>query len=178
MFNKLIATAFLLVNSIFVNAALVDNGTFVTDTSTSTDYLKLSQTFGFSYGAVVIVDVLGFISAGWALTSQPGLELLAEGPEQTSAFTLIHGGFGGNLVITDASLFGGHGTTPNPAFVWTDLWNVVGQYSASFGATPQSTEDSFIAVSLSRSSVVPLPAAGYLFMTALVGLISRKRFAK
>lgn len=51
-------------------AALVDNGTYFTNTETNTDYLKLSQTVSTSWTSVVTNDALGFIADGWQVASQ------------------------------------------------------------------------------------------------------------
>ena len=89
MLKKIALTFVFLASPVFVTAALVDNGAFVTDTSSGTDYLKSPMTQGFSYYEVVTFDLLGFIASGWSLTSQSALSTLASGPDASAAYHLI-----------------------------------------------------------------------------------------
>ena len=58
-------------------AALVDNGTYFTNTETNTDYLKLSQTVNSSWTTVASNDALGLIADGWQVASQAAYSEMA-----------------------------------------------------------------------------------------------------
>ena len=61
-------------------AALVDNGTYFTDTVNQLDFLKLSATtsqLGHSYQSVVIQDQFGYLAQGWQIMDQSAVAALS-----------------------------------------------------------------------------------------------------
>jgi hypothetical protein len=125
---------------------------------------------------------LGFLEAGWSLSSQNDLYILDSADEQ--ARTLISDTnivvviTNNDLVDVDQvanSLAAGH--------VPVDLWTSRGYEADQWGNTSVDAVgiDSPVApyqplaVSLSRSSEVPVPSAVWLFGSALVGLTGIKR---
>jgi hypothetical protein len=170
MFKKLLAFACLAL-SISANATLIDNITYVTDDVAMVDYLKLSNTGSFSWNDVVVNDVLGYIADGWVVTSTAALSTIANG--DATAYGLINDIAEGD-VATDLAGFGGQVELPET--VRTDSWSTV-QYIVNDDDYEASSETDY-AVSLQRMSVVPIPAAGYLLLSALAGLAGIKRFAR
>jgi hypothetical protein len=167
MIKKLLAFTCLTL-SIGANAALIDNGSFVTDDVAMVDYMKLSGTVGNSYNDVVLNDSLGFIADGWVVTSQSALKQLDF--NDSSAYGMINGG-GVFDVVTDNIIFGGQ--TDAPLTVVVDGWISAGSYVVA--ADVYDGSDTRVAVSLQRMSAVPLPAAAWLFGSALLGLGAMRR---
>lgn len=164
--------------SLSVNAALVDHGTYATDTATNIDYLYLSQTVGRSYYSLVEQDYLGYIADGWELTSQTALfnmsleDRILINDEATSQWSVSPGVY---TIINNEDMQGGQFST-GPGWVDTDWWD--NGTAFSLGNSIEDVRDSDYwgaAVSLQRASVVPVPAAAWLFGSALIGLIGFKR---
>jgi len=179
MIRKLLALTCLSL-SVCVNAALVDNITYVTDTVTGMDYLKLSQTHSAFWDEVVTNDSLGFISQGWSVTSHASLRALTDA-YGNPAVQMIRDVAEIN-VITNADLHGGQNWLPQMVHYDTLTWKGLRRSGYSEGAHAWYTgwyrEYAWYSVSLSRPSVVPIPAAGWLFMSALIGLIGKKRLSR
>lgn len=158
-----------------VNAAIVDNGTFITDTATQTDYLKFSETNNHSWLDVVVNDSLGFIGSGWTVVSQTSLfSLVTSNP--TSPYNLLTDNGSITLVETNGDI--GSGQAGLPTNVDIDFYSNHFTYATNTGTVSVSFAQNNLAVALSRPSAVPIPAAGYLFMTGLVGLITRKQLSQ
>ncbi len=152
------------------HAALIDMGTFVRDDVGNADYLKLSQTIGYSYDQVVDGDALGYMAAGWTLTSQMQLALLDH--DHHEAFSLITEELIAD-VVTNNDMSGGQFGIP-VGEVTVDRWLGSGGYvnAAYIGAT---ADNGSYAVSFARAvAPVPVPAAVWLFGSAL-GLLSWMR---
>ena len=60
-----------------VNASLVDNGIYTTDTSGGLDWLDLTETAGFSYNQIMDGEG-GWIGAGWRYAFEAEIDLLFE----------------------------------------------------------------------------------------------------
>jgi len=151
------------------NAALIDNTTYVTDDATNIDYLKFSETAEATYNEVVVDDALGFIAQGWQLTSQTTLFALAAA--DSTARQLINDGEEGTPVVTNNDTVQGQDILPG--FVRAECWTQPGVFVLNCNA--YSTSGTGYVVSLQRPALVPLPAAGWLFISALVGLVAVKR---
>lgn len=61
---------------ITVNASIIDNGTYVTDTATGWDWLDLTQTAGMSYDDVTLQLGPGGLYEGWSYATRAELETL------------------------------------------------------------------------------------------------------
>ena len=168
MLKKLLAYTCLTL-SLSANADLIDNGTFITDDRTATDYLKLSQTAGYSWNQVVDQDVLGYITGGWTVTSQTVLRDVIFEEDISVAYKSINdinpNDPNGIRVATNSDF--GSGQTGLPEFVIWDFWSPT-QYGPNLSAASADRTDLYV-VSLSRASV-PIPAAAWLFGSALLGL--------
>ena len=114
---KKILVVLCLILSPSANAALVDNGTYVTDTIRNIDFLKLSQTQGYSYNQIVVEDTLGLISDGWEVTSQ--ILLVITDSNDASAYSLIND-VSIPAIVTNNDSNGGQ--TSLPGSVYVDLW--------------------------------------------------------
>ncbi len=170
--------------SIGANAALVDNITYVTDTVTGMDYLKLSQTHDQFWHDVVTNDSLGFISQGWSVTSQESLAALTDAYGNLAVHMIRDNSTVPKFTVTNNDLLGGQQ-------MWLDQFSVIVDYLVGVYHHPgaidmcgwppcayQHGPYSQYSVSFSRPSVVPIPAAGWLFMSALIGLIGKKRLSR
>lgn len=171
MFKTLLAVVSLCIFSP-VNAAIVDNGSFITDTATATDYLKFSQTNNNSWLDIVINDSLGLISGGWEVASQSSLLSFATA-NPDSPYNQLTANGSITLIITNGDL--GSGQAGLPSNVSIDFYSNHFTYATNTGSVGVDFEQSNLAIALTRPSAVPIPAAGYLFLTALVGLFVRKR---
>ncbi len=159
--------------SIGANAALIDNITYVTDDEAGIDYLKLSNTVGYSWNDVVVNDYLGYINDGWEVTSQSGLMTLDDVNNQ--AYDLIND-YRVIYVMTDGDAVGGQYDLP--VFVYFDTWYGYNSYITYYGVFTADERSSDHAVSLQRITVVPTPAAAWLFMSGIVGLAGGKRLSR
>ena len=170
MLKKLLALVSLCV-VLPVNAAIVDNGSFLTDTDTGIDYLKFSETNNNSWVDVVVNDSLGFIANGWSVVSQSALFSFATA-NLVSPYNLLTNNGAITFAITNGDL--GAGQPGLPTNVDIDYYSNHFSYAADFGNVAATLAQANVAVALSRASAVPVPAAAYLFMSALLGLASRK----
>ena len=151
-------------------AALVDNGTYFTDSSTQTDYLKLSQVSLSSYDAILVQDLPGFLAAGWSITSQAGFNALSQSDR---ALIYNTSNQSGNIYLhTNQDLTGN--PSVDGTFAYYDRLNSFGHSLLSNSQINRSLGDSAYFISLSRVTV-PVPAAGWLFFSGLACLLGRKR---
>lgn len=155
-------------------AALVDMGTFVRDDVAMVDYLKLSETAGLSWIELVEADTTGLIAAGWGVTSQAALFILDA--NHADAYDYVND-IATDLVVTNEDMEAGQPFLPN--FVVTDSWTSSGDYNTTVSVESASADDPPYTVSLSREVAnIPLPAAGYLLFSALLGLAGMKRVTR
>ena len=156
------------------HAALADLGFALEDTNTDTLYLKPVLVQGLSYNDVVVNDVFGWISQGWSVSSQSALvDLYASYGSGVSDYMLDGGSAS---MVSNNDLFGGQVSLPGTVVV--DYWSS----SSIFPALDQfsAAQVGIYSVSLSISgddyfSEVPIPAAAWLFGSALLGLGAMKR---
>jgi len=171
----LFIAAMLALFSLSTNAALVDMGTYLTDTNTKMDYLKLSQTFGYSYTDALVNDELGLIAKGWELSSQSALIALDQ--TYSDAHSLMIAGLQDccNIITNnDTSL----GQNMLPTMVIMDDWYSSGSYFTQVANVGVSESQDTLAVSFQRVSAVPVPPAAWLFGSALIGLVGVGRRKK
>jgi hypothetical protein len=115
---------------------------------------------------------LGYITDGWVPTSQSGLVALDS--TSLSAHDLINDA---NVLRVATNNDGAAGQPGSPSGgVRTDLWPVATVFLPNW-ASASASDSADYSVSLQRMSEVPIPAAGYLLLSALAGLASIKRFA-
>ena len=170
---RLAACLFVVVSS-SSHAALVDRGTYVTDTVGGIDYLKFGQTVGYSFDQILNEDVLGFIAQGWSLTAAAPLQALAHDPLTASdAWHLIKDGYTDWFHFTDYNELETYENAPGYADYWWPHWNMPPEtpYFYGVGNGRVLTASINYPVSLSRPSSIPVPAAAWLFGSALAGLL-------
>jgi hypothetical protein len=195
-----ILLAVLLVLGVPAHAALVDNGSFTTDTASSLDWLDLSVTDSLGVNAALTAN------SGWRLASNTEIEDLFavafDGYYDT--YATQHYSFSRQGAYVDqfedvaiwVSLFGPTriGASASSYGFYYDEDNIYrrmgvlddtdsnfvysAEYTPNFDSS-QETGDSATGVFLVRSSVVPIPAAVWLFGSALAGLgwVRRKQTA-
>lgn len=174
----------LLVVSFNAQAALVDNGLFTTDTVNQLDWLDLTETADESFGTVAgriapLGDLFGwsfatetqviglFDSAGGA-GSYPQTGPSANGPATLllNLWGTLQNGVQQSLFLTEESSFvGTHSFGFIEAFV--NAFGPGGELNSSLSDAGDSTSQPFIGSALIRTSVVPIPAAVWLFGSAL-----------
>lgn len=198
----------------FANAALIDNGAYLTDTASGLDWLKLTQTTDRSYEDISSRFGAGGEFAGWQYASGAQFESLLFGQGIAADSGCPAGiNFCGGVTAANTSLINNlinslgdtfekvYGATPgtltseayatvgilgdagsDPTTHYSGL--LVGSYLSEpyarthYGdAFRDKIHEGHIGSYLVRLTEVPVPAAGYLFMTAVVGLFS-KRFGR
>ena len=171
MLKKSLA-AITLTLSLGANAALVDMGTYIRDDVGMVDYLKLYITEGYSWNDVVRDDDLGYIADGWSVTSQAALVALdASDPWAYDELLYVHGSI--EWVATDNNMNGGQYNLSQ--YVQVDRWLAFLDYQTNVTDELASNTGDY-SVSLSREvAPVPIPAAVWLFGSALLGLAGIKR---
>ena len=206
--------AFAFVFSQSASAALVDNGTYLTDTISGLDWLKLTQTTDRSYKDVTLHMDAGSEFAGWQYATGAQFEtlLLNQGVVADTGCTdgtnLCGGANPTNYPIIDSLINAigdtweqayNNGASTSNAYATLGLLSDSGSdgsghYVAVLGgssltATPYARthlgspqgdfyHEAHVGSFLVRPSEVPLPAGGYLFVSAIVGLFGKRRFYK
>jgi hypothetical protein len=174
-----------------VNAALIDSGSFTTDTASELDWLDLTATIGMSY-----TDALA-ANGGWRYATNSEVENLFSvafngyydtNPNHFS--NSVDGAYVNNVVDASnfISLFGETLQTPvshaSYGFYFDEdnIYRMMGAFQNESSTQIVSNEyvttyTGFVdggatdkGVYLVRSSVVPIPAAAWLFGSALAGL--------
>ena len=194
-----IILAITLLVSVSANAALVDNGSYTTDTANGLDWLDLDQTDGLAWDAALTAN------QGWRLATNTEVEgLFAEafdGYYDTNLTEHYSRNLDGSYADQEtdaarwASLFGAttDNSNPNEAYlsqgmyldedgeyriIGTLIWGYLPEGLAEVYGLEYSTEYGYwgdngyseAGVLMVRSSVVPVPAAVWLFGSALAGL--------
>ena len=185
--NGLLCFGALLVSS-QVNAALIDNGTSMFDTDTGLEWLDLTQTQGISWNAaeassyVTIdgyvhatetqVETL-FLNAGFLTTNNVNNPLNDSAAADLLAF-LGCTQFCGTVNATGRGFADWDGTqTVRPNYHTSGLG--AGAATVSLFTTNKDLLDATAGHFLIRASVVPVPAAVWLFGSGLIGLIGVAR---
>ncbi|GEM_PF-3399198 len=169
---RLIACLFIFLNSNTL-AALVDNGSYFTNTETNTDYLKLGQTVNKSWNDVVTNDLFGLMADGWQVASQTAYFDMATDIDTRDDMWLLcdvcqvpANGNAQPWTNGDAT----NGQIALPVNAIADFYISVGNYSKSAFTFSADAESGLIAVALSRPTAVPLPATLTLLLSALISL--------
>lgn len=162
------ATVFISASSF---ASFVDHGTYFTNTVTNTDYYKFGQTVSKSWNEVVVDDALGLINAGWQVASQTEYFNMATDADTRDDMWLLcdvcqDGGF--VFAITNGDMSGGQDLLPS--HIKADYFSANGSYANFSSSYTSDIKHWAIGVTLSRPSAVPIPAAAWLFGSALIGL--------
>ena len=188
--------AFLSVVSYGASAALIDNGTFTTDTESGLDWLDLSVTNGQDYNSATTLN------PGWRYATNVEVEnifgLLFEGYYNTnSGFSnSSDGAYADQSIDVDnfISLFGITGINASADLSWgfyedeTTILRIFGVTDFFDGRTivygPDHALDydgrrtngsGLVGSYLVRETVVPIPATVWLFGSGLIGLIGVAR---
>lgn len=179
-----------LIISTTTNAALIDNGTFTTDTSTGWDWLDLSYTLSYSYNELIAATNSGGLFEEYTLASHTQVNTLysAVGLPSAGNYTTNFAAVNNLISFVGATSSQGSylqavGITSTPS---GDLYKVAGMDFLFNGGTPTYSlindlsygtgfgPDS-VAGWLVKPSAVPIPAAAWLFGSALIGLAGIKR---
>jgi len=183
-----------------VHAALIDNGIFTTDTETGLDWLDLTETANLSYDYVSTQLGQGGIFQGWSLASIAQVETLFnaaggvgpyDGSFQPNPFNdgpaqlLLN--LWGALTPDFRSQF--YTSDIDPRF--TNMQKIgeiefltstpaVGSLKLWVGSSETSSNYPYMGMALVRdsASVVPIPAALWLFSSGLLGLAGMARRKK
>ena len=188
---KLISAITGLALSASANAALIDNGTFTTDDITGLDWLDLSITDSQAYNSAVSLN------PGWRHASYTEVQTLFsssfDGAYDTSnggGISTLGSGYTDQAadMATFISLFGETDTDMSIGFVadlYGDLrWTGVDAYNIHLPSTFATYNDSAdsghsqAGIFMVRTSVVPVPAAVWLFGSGLIGLVGFARRKK
>ena len=188
-----------LVLSTSVNAALIDNGDYTTDSSTGLDWLDLTDTTNLSYDYVSSQLGIGGQFEGWSYaTNADVIELL----DNAGGSGIYYGGWSADnngVVIPLLDLWGHTLTYGESTAITSDSNALVSwrrnlvtlndrpSYSESLtmdninigsGSVENNWAYSHIGSALIRPSAVPIPAASWLFGSGLIGLIGIARRRK
>ena len=200
-FWKLAAITSILFFSTSINAALIDNGGYTTDDVNNLDWLDLSYTSETSYSNAesYVNDVLG---GGWQYATVPQMEQMwfqafgsivmrPDTPLSTTAYSVEVDNFislFGNTQTVAATytqsigLYEANGhlritgvKSPNEATLNDSLWSPDFYYEYD---SLRNSVDEGTGTYLVRTTVVPVPAAVWLFGSGLIGLIGVARRKK
>ena len=199
MFWKLISATAALVLSTSVYASLIDNGTYTTDTTSGLDWLDLTETTGLSYSYVSSQLGVGGQFEGWSYASYTDVRVLLNNEGGSGTYNGSWSTENNGIVIPILDLWGhtqayGDSTaiTNDPFFLVPSRRNLVRlndrpSYSESLtmdninlgaGGVEDTWVYSTIGSALIRPSVVPVPAAVWLFGSGLIGLVGFARRKK
>lgn len=199
MIKKLVGLA-LLICSIGANAALVDHGTYTTDTQTGLDWLDVSLTTNQTFDQV---RTGAWYQAGYRYATRAEVELLfmhAGTPDDNFDISVTHPA----ETLALINLLGETLPSRTLGFVGTDYWGAtvtlqnhpigsvfsallakvdymdfgkgpIGEAHFSGGQPFSNESDPAWGSFLVRPSVVPIPATGYLFLSGIAGLYGVKR---
>jgi hypothetical protein len=186
--------------SLGANAALVDHGSFTYDSDQGLDWLDFTETAGLTYTAALSAN------SSWRLATNAEIEVLHatafDGYSDTNTSSHFSSALGGGTPYADQeedfskfiNLFGdtGYPAQSSRGFYLDEssMWRLIGATVASdntlifgtdFGFDGSSDVDSGrdgYGFSLVRTSVVPIPAAAWLFGSAILGLAGVARRKK
>ena len=169
---RLTACLFIFLNSNTL-AALVDNGSYFTNTESNTDYLKLGQTVNKSWNDVVTNDLFGLMADGWQVASQTAYFDMATDIDTRDDMWLLCDvcqvpANGNAQPWTNGDAANGQFALPINAIA--DFYISVGNYSKSTFTFNADAESGLIAVALSRPTAVPVPGALTLLLSGLISL--------
>ena len=199
-FWKITTAATVLISSTCVNAVLVDNGTFTTDTSTNLDWLDLTETTGYSYNQMLanFSDVNSKFY-GFTYASQADLATLWVDAGYTGNFNNYTSDINDRAVIAELfNLFGQTGVSccdrsdgmfddddadTNISFLYlipelspwesrvSISFNSLSPDDVNWSSTVGNDMGSWVYRDSNFISQVPIPAAVWLFGSGLLGLV-------
>lgn len=183
MIKKLIATSTVIFSSTVTTAAFVDHGTYITDTETGYDWLKLTETNTLSYNQVLSS---GLLSEWNYVGDVSGLSLYDFTESQIPSFLDLYGDlqypeindWAQSYAITGYTEFGGIDWQLDRVRIEADL-NPSNPEIQIVDATLLFADLDAIhpwtGHALVRVSEVPVPAALWLFTSALITTFGLKR---
>ena len=169
------------------HAAFVDHGTYITDTDTGYDWLKLTETVGLSFNEVAGDLGAGGQFAGWHYeNTDPNTNLynIVSGMDvyELNSFLDLYGDLGAPGDPTsslDYVITGEYSAEPGFLDSWyikadTDPSNpdISINFNQLYGA---DTVFPLTGHALVRVSAVPIPGVSWLFFTALMGLLNFRK---
>jgi hypothetical protein len=187
---RFILIAALLVTPLAANSALIDNGDYTTDTVSGRDWLDLTETTGIAFETVLAELGTGGLYEGWSIASLTDVTTLFTNAGGDGVYfdALGEMALALNLLplwgITDPYIIGPYNRsyfniedftagTPTSGIVLHGVDGIGYEgrqtlYADNFAHyTPGH---SVIGTALYRTSIVPVPAAVWLFGSALAGL--------
>ncbi|NOX09698.1 MAG: VPLPA-CTERM sorting domain-containing protein [Gammaproteobacteria bacterium] len=194
-FFKIMMMMITLALSINVSASLIDKGTYTSDTVSGLDWLDLTATTGLSYNYVSSQLGSGGLFDGWSYAGVMRIETLIQHAGGTSPFTgwtTINNGVVSSLLNTwgqtqtfleSRIITGGVYTVNGNIFVsiLSDDPNQSISTTSDFISLTETTiapggSNSVYGSALYRAtSIVPIPAAVWLFGSGLIGLMGVAR---
>ena len=197
--SKTSSTILIILGYLFTNsshAALIDNVNFTTDTATGLDWLDVTESIGLSYNFVTSQMGAGGQFDGWSYASTIQIQFFvsnAGGTIPMSGWSSANDGvvapllnlWGTTQPFAESRLINGTFILGNPSVtILSDDPNQSQHLTQDFISLNETTivpsGSSPIygsALVRSSSSVVPLPASVWLFISALVGLAGKKRLS-
>jgi hypothetical protein len=202
MYKKSLLLVGLLASSVSVNAAIVDHGFYLTDTSTGLDWLDFNVTQNQSFNTVGYRiqsgDLKGWVYAtgdqfdglvgsfgGTPMTCTSGQDYCGWSTANFNVATAMLAYLGTIQYDYQTSIGILADEGPVPGTKWRALlsWQIGSQESETqdlidthFSAVDYDYNDGHVTGSfLVRTSEVPIPAAGWLFLSALLGLAGKRR---
>lgn len=177
MLSRVVALTGLVLCSLTANAAVVDLGDWMLDTNSGHEWLKLTNTANIGYNDVQLELATGQTWEGGFVANfiqlnnfliqldQSQLDAYTNGAAISYAFFANGADLGCIAPGTEATYVCAAELplTPGVAINWTDGF---ADLAYSFAGT-----------AIKRPSAVPVPGAIYLFMSALVGVVVRKRWS-
>ena len=172
------------------NAALIDNGSYTTDSRTGLLWLDLTQTTNLSYDYVSSQLSEGGQFEGWSYATGIQIASLFDSAGATGPYPLI----GDEYTDAAKTLLSLWGSTLAGVETWFytgdmfaagDIW--LGEITLStvtyisinqFHFSETDTASTSVGHALVRTSVVPVPASAWLFGSGIIGLVSFARRKK
>ncbi|MFT3930019.1 MAG: hypothetical protein QM709_06945 [Spongiibacteraceae bacterium] len=200
---KVVLPAMFLVSSVGAQAALVDYGNYIADTASGLDWLKLTQTISRSYDDISSQLAVGGEFAGWQFATINQFESMVYGqgviPDPACAISLNYCQPYKNTIAIDkiVNAIGDtieiYNTSEQTSNAWGaagflgDLADGSGHYvgilAGFYSVAPyayvktqyrEEVSAGYLGSYLVRPSEVPVPSAGYLFLTAIFGLLGKR----
>lgn len=187
----------------FSHAAFLDNGDFSTDTQSRLDWLDVTETLGLSYNQVQAQFTSGGSLDGWRYATGDEFDQLLINfgftPEVCSngtQFCSFSGDFqsvtppfivqlgdtsGGDFPVTPTNEFFGWtrgiigDSRPEFDSTWLAIVDWDGLNTHHFSLANDNGDPNSGSFLVRESSIVPIPAASWLFITSLLGIALAKR---
>ena len=193
---------FLLLASLNANSAIIDNGMYTTDTSNGLDWLDLTATSGRAYSDITsefgaggefegwrhatLTEIIGYLGSfggdgnynGWSTANNGVYDAITpywgELGNRETHFIYLQSGVGGNIRTADINDQSQINSSSGQDVALTgDYINIYG-FLGNVNITGSTTGHALVR----GTSVVPVPAAAWLFGSGLLGLIGIARRKK